>query len=231
MAKNIASLPKSDRPYEKLEINGSENLTNSELLAIIIKSGTKDKNCLDISREILAESEGLYIDEIEYLNSLSLSQLMKFDGIGRKKAIEIRAVCELARRINKNVNSEKKKIHSACDVYNLVSQIYFGLKTEIISVIMLDVRLNVIAINKLSSGLSSNVILGIKEVFSEPIKQMASSIILVHNHPGGSIIPSKDDIKFTKKIEEYGNTFKIKLIDHIIIAKDKYISMKEKGYF
>ena len=231
MAKNIASLPKSDRPYEKLETKGSENLTNSELLAIVIKSGTKDKNCLDISREILSEGGRLYIDEIEYLNSLSISQLMKFDGIGKKKAVEIKAVCELARRINRKVNDEKKKIVSSSNVYDLVSHIYFGLKVEIISVIMLDARLNVLAINKLSSGLSSNVLLGVKEVFSEPIKQMAASIILVHNHPGGSLIPSKDDIKFTKLMEEYGNTFKIKVIDHIIIAKDKYISMKEKGYF
>lgn len=231
MAKNIISLPENDRPYEKLEKLGSENLTNSELLAIIIKTGTKEKNCLDISRELLRSSEASGKNELENLSQMSINELTKFSGIGKVKAIQIKAAIELARRIYEEKNSAKKKISCPKDAYNLVNSYYFGLNTEMFSVIMLDKACNVIGIKRITEGSSSKVDLGVKEVFSEPIKNMASSVILVHNHPSGSLVPSRQDIRFTKLMEEYGTTFGIKVSDHVIIGKDEYISMKEEMYF
>lgn len=231
MAKNIACLPEKDRPYEKLELLGSENLTNSELLAIIIKNGTKEKNCLELAREILNSNESLFLEDFEYLSTLSLNRLMQFDGIGKVKAIQIKAALELAKRINTQINAKKRKITCPKDVYDITCGTYCGMKTEMVSVIILDNSCNILAVNKLSSGLTNSVNLGVKEVFSEPIKHLATSIILVHNHPSGNLEPSRADIRFTKMIEEYGVTFNIKLIDHIIIGKNEYISMKEKRLF
>ncbi len=231
MAKNIVTLPEEDRPYEKLESLGSENLTFSELLAIIIKNGTKDKNCLELAREILSSNKNEVLSDAEYLANLNLAKLKSFKGVGRVKAIQIMATIEIAKRINLSINSNKRKVRCPKDVFELVKSLYFGKRTEMVSIIILDNSCNVLAIEKISSGFSNTVNLGIKEVFSEPIKYMAASIILVHNHPSGNISPSNQDIRFTKVIAEYGNTFRISLSDHIIIGKDEYMSMKEKGFF
>lgn len=232
MVKNIINLPISDRPYEKLELLGEEHLTNSELLAIVIKTGTKDKTCLDISRDILTTNENIdNVTDLEYLSNLSLSCLRSFKGIGRVKALQIKAVCELAKRINIVNNLYKYKINCSRDVYNLVFKSYIGKKQEIIKTVILDNSNNVLSIVTNGIGKTSSVETSIKEIFSEPIKQMASSIILVHNHPSGNLVPSNSDVKLTKVILDFGKTFEIKLLDHIIIGKNEYISLKEKNIF
>jgi DNA repair protein RadC len=211
---------------------GSENLTNSELLAIIIKTGTKDKNCLDISRSILTCNENIEnISDLEYLSSMSLSNLKKFKGIGRVKSIQIKAVLELYKRISKTNINDKTRITSPKDIFNLVNESYIGKKQEIVKTIILDNSNKVLSVITNGIGKTSSVQIGIKEIFSEPIKQMATGIVLVHNHPSGNLNPSESDIKFTKNINEYGDTFEIKLLDHVIIGKNEYISLKEKGYF
>jgi DNA repair protein RadC len=211
---------------------GSENLTNSELLAIIIKTGTKDKNCLDISRSILTCNENIEnISDLEYLSSMSLSNLKKFKGIGRVKSIQIKAVLELSKRISKTNINDKTRITSPKDIFNLVNESYIGKKQEIVKTIILDNSNKVLSVITNGIGKTSSVQIGIKEIFSEPIKQMATGIVLVHNHPSGNLNPSESDIKFTKNINEYGDTFEIKLLDHVIIGKNEYISLKEKGYF
>lgn len=232
MVKNITDLPASDRPYEKLELLGPENLTNSELLAIVIRSGTKDKTCLDISRDILKSNENIdNISDLEHLSNLSVSSLQRFKGVGKVKAIQIKAVIELSKRIAKVNTNNKLKISSPNDVFNLLNETYIGKKQEVVKTILLDNANKIIAITTNGIGKTSSVQIGIKEIFSEPIKQMASGIILVHNHPSGNLTPSESDIKFTKNISEYGDTFEIKLLDHIIIGKNEYISLKERGYF
>jgi len=211
---------------------GSENLTNSELLAIIIKTGTKDKNCLDISRDILTSNK--YIDNIsdlEYLSNMSITNLKNFKGIGRVKSIQIKAVLELSKRISKTNINDKTRITSPKDIFNLVNESYIGKKQEIVKTIILDNSNKVLSVITNGIGKTSSVQIGIKEIFSEPIKQMATGIVLVHNHPSGNLNPSESDIKFTKNINEYGDTFEIKLLDHVIIGKNEYISLKEKGYF
>ena len=232
LAKNINSLPLNDRPYEKLELLGSNNLTNSELLAIVIKTGTNEMNCLEIAQSILSnKSKFANMSDIDYLVNLSLEELKKYKGIGRVKAIQIKAVVELAKRISKNYEREKIKITCPRDVYNILSDFYFGLKQECLKTIILDKQNHVLSIVTNAVGSNDNINIGLKEILSEPIKQFASGIILVHNHPGGSLIPSNSDIKFTRKVEEYSNIFNIQLLDHIIISNNKYVSMKKKKKF
>lgn len=231
MAKNIKELPQNDRPYEKLEQFGRQSLTNSELLAIIIRNGTRCLNCLEIAQNILkGNDENLEITDLEYLSDLSLEELTKFDGIGSIKAKQIHAVIELSSRIS-NINSIKKDtITCPKDMYNLLISGFLGLKQECLKTILLNKRNKIISVVTNSIGSSDKINIGIKEVFSQPIKQMANSIILAHNHPSGSLVPSKEDIKFTKSILEYSKIFDIELLDHIIIANNGYISLKEHGY-
>lgn len=207
-------------------------MTNSELLAIIIKNGTTRLNCLQIAQNILREKpDKTNISDLEYLTSLSLQELKSFEGIGRVKAIQIKAVIELSKRISNIYSIKKEKITSPSTVFNLLVNEYIGQKQECLKTILLNKQNNVISIVTNAIGGNDKINIGIKEVLAEPIKQMASSIILVHNHPSGSLIPSKQDIKFTKHIEEYANIFEISLLDHIIIANNNYISLKEEKYF
>lgn len=228
MAKNITKLPPEDRPYEKLEKLGEENLTNSELLAIIIKTGTKDKSCLDISREILLTNLD-NINELEYLSNMSITNLTNFKGIGRVKAIQIKAVIELSKRIATVRNITKIKVNSPKIVYDLLNQSYANKKQEIVKTIILDKSNNILSIVTNAVGDTSQINISAKEILSEPIKQLASGIILVHNHPSGNLTPSRADINFTNKMKEYSNIFNIQLLDHIIIGKGEYLSLKEQG--
>ncbi len=232
MGKNIVKLPVDDRPYEKLERLGSENLSNSELLAIIIKTGTKELNCLEVAQNVLTTDKNIdNISDLEHLNNLSIHELMKFPGIGRVKAIQIKAVVELAKRISySSKNVDKCKINSPKDIFNLVKKSYIGKKQEIIKTVLLDKSNKVICVVTNSLGNIDSVMIGIREIFSEPIKQMAASIILVHNHPSGNTTPSKEDIKFTKMVVQNGEIFQIKVLDHVIIGNNSYSSLVELGY-
>ena len=232
MAKNIKLLPLDDRPYEKLELIGENNLTNSELLAIIIKTGTKKYNCLEIAQNILKTKENISkISDLEYLTNLSLEELKSYEGIGRVKAIQIKAMLELSKRIASMYATEKKKITSPKDVFDLLQKEFIGKKQEVLKTIILNKKNTVISVITNAIGNNDNISIGIKEILSEPIKQMANSIILVHNHPSGNLKPSKADILFTKKINENAKLFDITLLDHIIISNKGYISLKEINKF
>lgn len=207
-------------------------MTNSELLAIIIKTGTTRLSCLQIAQNILkGKPNKKNLSDLEYLTSLSMQELQKFDGIGRVKSIQIQAVIELSKRISDIYSVKREKIISPVDVFNLLVSEYIGQNQECLKTILLNKQNNVISIITNAIGGNDRINIGIKELFAEPIKQMASSIILVHNHPSGSLIPSRQDIRFTKHIDEYSSIFDMQLLDHIIIANNNYISLKEEKYF
>lgn len=171
------------------------------------------------------------ISLLEYLDSLSLEELKSFSGIGRVKAIQIKAVVELAKRFSKDFNLDKLKIKSPKDVFDILVTEYICKKQEILKIVILNKQNKVILIHTIAIGSTDKIDVGIKECLSEPIKNMANAIILVHNHPSGSLKPSAQDINFTKKIQEYSKIFSIELLDHIIIANNNYVSLKELGYF
>lgn len=221
----IKDIPNLDRPYEKYLKYGAEFLSDSELLAIIIKTGTRDINCLELSKQLLSNhSSGL--NGFQFLAQASIPELMQFNGIGKIKAIQIKAVIELAKRMAIS-NNAQSKITAPVDIYNLLYKEMAELEKEEIRIVILDIKNYVKSVVTVAKGSINSSAVSVKEVLSEPIKQLASGIILVHNHPSGDTLPSRQDILLTKKVAEYSLLFDIELKDHVIIGKKGYTSLRE----
>lgn len=221
----IKNIPKQDRPYEKLEKYGASALSNSELLAIILKNGTNKLNSVEISKMLLAKKDN-GLDGFEYLSKASIQELMTYPGIGKVKSIQIKASIEIAKRFN-NIEYSLNKITSPQDVYKLVRYEMQDLEVEEVKIIILNSKSIIKSINMVSRGALNSSCITIKEILSEPIKQMAASIIIVHNHPSGDTSPSRADILFTKNVIEKARLFDIDVLDHIVIGKNNYTSIKE----
>ena len=221
----MKELPVSERPYEKLELYGAENLTNSELLAIIIKSGTKENTALDLAKKVLSLNDSTNKEDISFLQEISIVDYMKIKGIGKVKAIQLQAVSELAKRINKPIYKENIKIKESKDVAKLLMSELRYEKREKVKLILLNSKNIVVKIKDISYGGSNFAMIEPKEVLNEAIKLQAPKIILVHNHPSGDVTPSKADFNITDRIYEASEILGIKLLDHIIIGDNKYESI------
>lgn len=220
----IKKLPVLERPYEKAQMYGIENLSNAELLAIIIKTGTKEKTSIELAQEILSiETNGK--ENIQFLQDVTIQDLTKIKGVGTVKAIQIKAVCELNKRMARPISKEVIKISRAYDVYQLLTNEMRYEKREKLKVLALNTRNILLKIIDVSQGGTSSIAIDLKDILSEPIKIGAAKIILVHNHPAGSTIPSQPDIQLTQKLYNVAYQLGIEFIDHIIIAKDKYESI------
>lgn len=220
----IKKLPVLERPYEKAQMYGIENLSNAELLAIIIKTGTKEKTSIELAQEILSiETNGK--ENIQFLQDVTIQDLTKIKGVGTVKAIQIKAVCELNKRMARPINKEIIKIGRPYDVYQLLTNEMRYEKREKLKVLALNTRNILLKIIDVSQGGTSSIAIDLKDILSEPIKIGAAKIILVHNHPAGSTIPSQPDIQLTQKLYNVASQLGIEFIDHIIIAKDKYESI------
>lgn len=231
----IKKLPELERPYEKLEIYGEENLSNSELLAIVIKTGSKDNSALDLAQKILNLGNECSKNDITFLKELTIQELMQIKGIGKKKAIQIKAVCELAKRIGKPIYAKKIVIRGTEDVANLFIKELAGIKREIAKLIILNNKNVIIKIKNISFGGQNFVMIDPKDIFTEAIKMQAQRIILVHNHPSGDPTPSKEDIILTNRVKDASKLLGISFLDHVIIGNNNYESvfsiMREKGLF
>lgn len=225
----IKEIPEFERPYEKLERYGAEALTDTELLAIILKSGTKEMTSVQLAQNLFNIKNKENVFGFRCLDILSISELKLQKGIGRVKAIQIKAVVEIAKRIKNLKEKDIKKISSPQDVYTLLANSMENKKQEIIKTILLDRKSVVKLIVTNSLGSQNKNVISYKEILSEPIKQMISRIIVAHNHPSGDTKPSNDDIRFTNKLSEACNMFDIELLDHVIIGNNEYFSFKEKG--
>ncbi len=179
----IKELPETERPYEKLELYGAKNLTNAELLAIIIKTGTKTYTSIDIARQILKLNDELNFNNLNFLRDLEIEELMKIKGMGKIKAIQIKAVCELACRMNQPLNYQKIKIKEPNDIVKILMSDMQYEKVEIVKVVLLDTKCNILKIKDVAIGGKNFVNIGMKDVLSEAVKISAPKIILVHNHP------------------------------------------------
>ena len=221
----IKELPEAERPYEKLELYGERNLSNAELLAIIIKSGTKEKTSVEMSNEILNLNKNHNKGDINFLRDISLKELMNLKGIGRVKAIQIKAICELASRMCKPSNYKSIKIKSPKDVAELLMNDLRFEKREIAKIIILNNKNDVLKIIDVAIGSGNFSNLNIKYILSETIKINAPKIILVHNHPSGDPTPSKSDIIVTNKLKDAARIVDVELLDHIVIGNMKYKSI------
>lgn len=228
MPMKIKELPISERPYEKLEMYGANTLSNAELLAIIIKSGTKDESSVTLAQKILSlgKNKECKEDNIKFLQELSIEEFMKIKGIGKVKAIQLKATCELAKRISKPIRQIKTKIRTPQDVANLFIDELKVEKREIVKVIIMNSQNVILKIQTISQGGTSSAQVSTKDILLEAVKMGAPKIILIHNHPSGESKPSKADIEFTEKLEKAAKILGILLLDHIIIGYNQYTSIK-----
>lgn len=221
----VIDMPEEERPVEKLLISGPESLNNAELLAIILRTGTKEENIITLSNRIISELDGL-----EGLLDAGIEEITKIKGIKNKKASQILAVGELVRRISKDVLlKERNKISSPNDIAKILMKDMVFLKQEVLKLVMLDTKNNIIGLKDVFVGSLNTSIVHPREIFKEALKRSSSSIIVCHNHPSGDPTPSKEDIDITIRLKECGKIIGIDLLDHLIIGKNRYVSLKEKG--
>ena len=226
MTIKIKQLPESERPYEKLELYGESKLSNAELLAIIIKSGRKDATSVEIANEILKLNKNIDEQDLNFLREMSIEELMQIKGIGKVKAIQIKAVCELSKRMNKPSNYKKIQITQPIDIAKILMNDLRFEKKEIAQVIILDNKNYIIKMKKIAVGSTNFVNLSIKDILADAIKINAPKIILAHNHPSGISTPSKADYELTKKVEDAAKLLGIQLLDHIVIGNMEFTSIK-----
>lgn len=221
---NIKELPESERPYEKLELYGEKNLTNAELLAIIIKTGTKEKTAVQLAQEILAIRTNKK-ENLKFLNDITFCDLIKIKGIGKIKAIQIQALCEINKRASKPIDKLNISIRSTKDVADLFMQELADCKREKVKAIMLNTKCSLMKIMEVAEGGTSNVSIAPKDILAEAIKLGAPKIVIVHNHPSGNPQPSTEDIEFTKTLDEASKILGIELLDHVIVAGHSFFSI------
>ena len=226
----IKSTNKENRPYEKLISKGPEALTDSELLAIIIRTGTYDKTSVELADEILNLSKG---QGVIGLINLSVKELMKVKGIGMAKAVQIRSIAELSRRIAKSHFSftKTKEFISPDIIAGYYMEDMRHLTTEHLMMVMLNTKYRFIGDYELSKGTVNSSLASPREAYIEALKYEAVYIVLLHNHPSGDPTPSREDLITTKRMKDAGNIIGISLIDHIIIGDNKYISLKQQNLF
>ena len=223
MTLKVKELPEYERPYEKLEMYGEESLSNSELLAIIIESGTKKETSIQLAYRILSLGSDFEANELRHIQSLSLEELKKIKGIGRVKAIRIKATFELAKRLSRPVKSEKI-VKSSKDVAELFIEELRYEKKEKVKLVILNNKNKILRIKEISLGGANYAVVEPKDILAEPIKMGATKIILVHNHPSGNPTPSVQDFEVTKRIKMCAKMFEIDLIDHLVIGDGIYMS-------
>ena len=219
----IKDVPILERPYEKLELYGAQKLSNSELLAIIIKTGSKDESVISLAQKVLSLIENQ--NNLRALQEISIEEFMSIKGIGKVKAIQLKAVCELAKRMGQPLNNKKIVIRSPADVANLLMEELRYEKNEEARVVILNIKNVVQKIIKVAQGGTNFAVIEPKEVLIDAIKIGAPKIILLHNHPSGDSTPSKADYAVTDRIYECAEMMGIKLLDHIIIGDGKFDSI------
>lgn len=227
MTIKIKQLPECERPYEKMEMYGEKMLSNAELLAIIIKSGTKENTSVELANKVLSLISEHENDNslLQSLQQISIEEFQQIKGIGKVKAIQLKAVCELARRMAQPVNKKNIKINSSSDVAQLLMEELRHEKVEHVKLLLLNAKNIVVRIIDISKGGMNSAIVEPKEVLQETIKSGIPKIILVHNHPSGDCTPSTADINMTKRLYTAANILGIQLLDHIVIGDRCYTSI------
>ena len=219
----IKDLPEQNRPRERFLEKGPEALSDAELFAILLRTGTIGENVIDMSNRLINEYG------LDKLFDCSLKELQEINGIGPSKAMQILTIAEIQKRISQS-KKPVKKISCAEDVFKLFQDRLKDKNEEHFYVLMLNNQNNIIAEQEVSKGILDASIIHPREVFKPAIKNSASKIILVHNHPSGNPEPSGEDLDITEKLTEAGNQIGIKILDHVIIGKEKYYSNKEESH-
>lgn len=221
----IKDLPIEDRPYEKFHKYGPKALSDAELLAIFIKSGTKNKSCIEIARDVLRMPNDTY--SILALYKKSYSELKNIRGIGAVKALCLKCIAEISERLSLESYGKTIKFASPKDIADYYMESFRHLNYEEFCVIFLDDSNNRITDRVLTKGTINQSLVSARDVFSNALELSASSIVLLHNHPSGNPTPSEDDITTTNALYKAGELLNVTVLDHIIIGDRKYISFRE----
>ncbi len=220
----IRDFAAQDRPRERLLQVGERSLSNAELLGIIMRTGVDGENVVHLAERLLVKFNGLI-----GIARASIKELMEIKGIGKVKAIEIKAALEVGRRLVASSPGEKIKISSPNDAANMLMSEMALLEQEHLRLLLLDTRNTVLASPTIYIGSLNTSIIRVGELFRAAIKENAAAIIVVHNHPSGDPSPSPEDVKVTRQIVKAGNLLDIDVLDHLIIGRQRYVSLKERG--
>ena len=218
----IKDLPKEGRPRERFLKLGSEALSDAELFAILLRTGTKGENVIDMSNRLISQYG------LDKLFDCSLKELQEIKGIGPSKAMQILTIKEIQKRIN-SAKTPVKKITCAEDVFKLFKDKLADKKEEHFFVLLLDTKNNIIKEELITKGILDSSILHPREVFKPAIRNSASKIILIHNHPSGDPNPSREDLDITSKLIESGNQIGIKILDHVIVGKEGWWNWQDRN--
>jgi len=220
----IKDLPFEERPREKLTKHGPKALTNAELLAIILRNGSKKDNVLELSKKLFKENS------IKSLSRKRINSLENVFGIGKAKACQIIACFELGRRLSAFKEQLNPRVNNAQDIVKIAMPEMSSLKKEHFKGIFLDTRKRIIKEETIFIGSLNASVVHPREIFQVALEENAAALILLHNHPSGDPKPSEEDIEITKELVQAGNILGIEVLDHIVIGNKRYFSFREKGY-
>ena len=223
----IKSWAEEDRPREKLSAQGRRALTDAELIAILIGSGSRNESAVELSKRILHH----YDNDLNKLGKASINELSNFKGIGEAKAISIIAALEIGRRRNDFETKTPDTILSSKDAYNIMRRLLVDLNHEEFWIILVGRSQKVLAKELISKGGLSATVVDPKVIFGMALQHQSTGIIMVHNHPSGSLKPSQEDLHLTKKLSEAGKLLDIKVLDHLIISDNGFYSFADEGVF
>lgn len=221
----IKDLANEEKPRERLLLYGKENISNEELLAIIIRNGTHNLSSKNLAAKVLSKFK-----KIENLKDANINNLMQIKGMGKVKSIEVLASIELGKRVYETLPSKDIKLNNSKKIYNEFKDLFIGQNQELFYSLYFDSKQKLLDYKLLFKGTLNFTTVHPREIFKEAFLLSASSIVLIHNHPSGDPTPSSPDIDITKQIESISKMMGIYLIDHIIIGKNKYYSFYENSH-
>jgi len=220
----IKNWPIDDRPREKLFKKGEHTLSNTELLAILLRSGVKGQSAVDLARKIIQKFK-----TFRNLSSTDLSHWKEFKGLGIAKIAQVKAAIEIGRRLLTETKPSKDKIKSSKDIADLFMGRLRDLKKEVFKVLLLDSRNHIIDTVEIIEGTVNQANPIIREIFQKALQNFAVALVCIHNHPAGDCTPSKEDREFTRELFRAGAIMQVKVLDHIIIGNNTYYSFVDEG--
>ncbi len=222
----VKDLPVDDRPRERLIAYGPGILSNAELLAVLLGSGSKEKSAMQLAQEILSQHRE---SGVLALATMSVEELMEYKGIGSAKATLLAAAVELGKRLGLNPTAQKPVVRCPADAADYAMPRLRFQQREHFAIILLNIKHHILSMPIISIGSLTASVVHPREVFKAAVQNSAAAMILVHNHPSGDPSPSREDLNITRQLMEAGKLMDIPVLDHIVLGDNKYISLKEEG--
>jgi len=222
---SVREIPEEERPRERLQAVGAEALRDAELLAILFRTGTRSVGAVALAEALLREFGGL-----RALSRASIDELRRVDGIGRVKAIEVKAALELGKRLAAFSERGRARIRSADDIAELLMVRYKDYEHEVFKCVLLNTKNEVLKVVDISHGGLDGTLAAPRDVFRPALREGVSAVVLCHNHPSGDPEPSPDDLQLTRRLAESGDLLGVRVLDHVIFGDGRFVSLKDRGH-